>query len=208
MKLNKLKIAIDLDNTLVNSMEIFTKLHHDLFPNTEPPAWIDLNDYDLGVTFNANPEIQLIIFEQARHNSHYKYAAPCDVNFHTWVKMLQADGHELFIITKNPEHMEPLIKYWLAKYGLSMPIHFVNSMARKFDYEWDVLIDDCPAIHKQFIEEGAWEGKRHLMVYMQPWNKHCYHDPSRNIYHVYNWRDVFDNCNYLSQHKEELNGED
>lgn len=192
----KKTIAIDADGVLTNTIQVFLKLYHEKYPDNPIPPITDMG-WELWEYLGISKEEVFELFAQMRDGNHYKYAAPVDANFYVWLKMIIADGHECYILTANPESFKELLEYWLAQYGLTLPIVFVKSIKDKKDHHFDILIDDSPSAY-EMMDWGVGQD-RSLILYNHTYNSSV---PSGRanlrVYRVYNWRDVFDNINFLS----------
>ena len=179
-----------MDSVLVNFLELFTGAFTRTFPDKPIPRFTQLTDYDLSKTFNVSWDYIEIVFNQLRHKNLYKSASPMDATFFIFLKKLIEEGHEVFIVTKNPVFIEEQVKYFLGKYGVqNIPIYFVEKMEDKFNYDFDVMIDDSP----HYLNHKYWffNSNKLLLVYDAPWNYQITLK-TNNQKRVYNWMQIYE----------------
>lgn len=183
-----MKILVDFDDTLAFSMDVWVNIFVKFFPNRRIPKIRELKTWDLSQHWDVSKEEMKLIFTIYR-SSLVKMAAPCDANFYIFLEELVRDGHELHIVTANPQTMEPVIRYWLREYGVEACFHsinFVENIEDKFSFNFDVMVDDAPAI----VNNPFWESSRQkLLVYNKPWNEQL--SEKYNIKRVYNWENIY-----------------
>jgi len=179
-------LQLTFDNTLCDSLQVWHNLYAGLFPEKRPiPKISDLTDWSLEDKWNVEPWEKELLFNIFRRKA-IKYASPMDSNCWVWINKLIEEGHELFILTSNPEWMQENIHYWLSEFGLELPIICTNSIEDKRDHWFDLLIDDSPQAYR--MTDWNNDGRR-LAIYHQPYNVDL--ELGANLHRVYNFRDVY-----------------
>lgn len=180
-----MKIAIDFDNTTVDSIQVWHNILLNTFPEKSPvPPISSLKDWNLAAAWGLTEEEKSVIFNIFRHKA-IKYASPCDNNFAHWLRRLREDGHEVYILTANPESMAQNIRYWFQEFGVTIPVVFTKTLEAKLAYDFDILVDDANAVIDAWFP--ALEKK--LLIYNNPWNEH--YENTENIARVYNWEGIY-----------------
>lgn len=185
-------IALDFDNALCDSMQVWHNIMARTFPERRPiPLIRELDDWNLEERWGLNDSEKEVIFNIFRRKA-IKYASPMDSNFYVWIEKLIADGHRVFVLTSNPSWMQENIRYWLSEFGLDLNIVCTESIEEKRKHKFDVLVDDSPQAYNMIDWE---EEDKTLLVYHQPWNKSF--ELTNNIYRVYNFRDIYKAIKFL-----------
>lgn len=181
-----MKIALDFDGVLCDTKSVWIKLFHETYPERKIPRDIDINTYNLTKCFDMSRQELESIFNKVRYGKHMKYASAVDGNWYIWVQKLINEGHEVFIISANPEGTQTAMKYWLSKYGMEhIPIHLVNLPEDKLKIDWNIIIDDAPPLYELMKNSD-----RTLLLYTNPWNHQL--NNNKNAVRVYNFRDAYE----------------
>lgn len=197
-----MKIAIDYDSVLCNTLPLWIKQYKEIWPDRPLPQEKDFTTWNLEDAFKCTREELNVLFNAVRNNKSLKYSAPMDSNWNVWVQKMVNDGHEVKLLSANPESTRPWIKYWINKYGIDLPIDLVTIGEEKFTHEWDVLIDDSPHV----LKESTKQKRGLLVVYNTPWNSKLDLKSPFQV-RAYNFKDVYElvcEHNYILKELEEI----
>lgn len=73
---------------------------------------------------------------------------------------------DCFILTSNKDNHIPYIKKWLEEFGIDIEIYNSNGFANKFNYDFDLIIDDHPELYPHCDKHT-----RGGILIQQPYNK-------------------------------------
>ncbi len=154
MKDNRLTIAIDFDETIVQTMREIYRIAD------EPFDYNDLVDYSVPKLKFGNEKFYDLLYQA--HQS--KFLLPTKYALET-IKGLTKE-YNVFVLTSNSYKHIIHIKNWLANYDMVLPVIHTKSFEEKFNVQWDILIDDHPDLEMM----GVMHNKL-VILYPQPYNK-------------------------------------
>jgi len=186
-----LHIAIDLDNTLLNTTKACISLFNRLTGiNLYSDDAFHYRYYEF---YGWNEEMYEYAYERFGNEIHWKsYPYPYAVET---VKKLYGK-YRLTILTARPDLFYEVTMRWLKHYDI--PFHEIIFEREKFKtcelLDVDILIDDAPHYAREFSEKG-----KQFMIMDQPYNR----DINHNLIHrVKEWTQVY---NILSLMKKNVN---
>ncbi len=172
-------IAIDLDNTLLNtskaSISQFNKLTGiDLFPTDE-------NHYRYYEFYGWNEEMYEVAYEQIGNEIHWQ-SDPYPYAVEVVKKLFRT--YQLTILTARPDLFYDVTLKWLQFHDI--PFHDIVFEREKFriceSLNIDMLIDDAPHYAMEFSSKG-----KRFMIMDQPYNRNINHNL---IHRVTEWKEV------------------
>ena len=159
-----MKIMIDLDDTIANSMPEFCRLVNERqFPQPGKHAhqWSveDFTRWDVSYITGFSPETCREMFGDADYDKIY----PFDGAIETVQKLSM--HHNVSIVTANPRVND--LREWLDTNGLAqVPLSFSSDKAFSLkEHGYDALIDDNPDTLEAAVEAGYW-----AVRFERPWN--------------------------------------
>ncbi len=180
-----MNIASDFDDVMFNFALAFARAYRIRHPEKQSLVAMDFDRFDLCEVGKITTAEKYALFDHIRQKFNYAYeGAPVDVNFDYYIKKLLEDGHTIYILTGNPEYVNPQIHAFLEYYGLpKLSIQNVSSMREKMDASWDLLVDDSPE-----LAELTMNDPRHFLLYGRPHNM----TQQRKVKHrVMNWGEIY-----------------
>jgi len=117
-------------------------------------------------------------------------------SFAPYYMFLFNDKHNVNILT-HQGNIKKRLEECLWRLGIRKGFEYIKIIKpqykrKKMDYEFDIIIDDCPIL----IDDIQNYTKRYLLLYDSPWNQSYDCDLYRNIFRVYNFKDV---ANHIEQ---------
>lgn len=185
-----MRIAVDFDDTIVNTMEQFCILANKYQPSHQPRTGIpshqwtpeDFREWDASATTGLSESTVITLFANVDYTKVKK--VPDSTRF---IRYMMDDGHDIIVVTANPNEED--IREWMDQNGLD-DVTLVST-PDKISYLrrsriW-VLIDDNP----KTLEAAA--ASNILAVRMlRPWNREMYQWGSAQFERTaHNWSQVY-----------------
>ncbi len=158
----RMRIALDLDGVLANTMSMWVRLWRE-----RTGREIRLEDFDewsswkyLGIT---EREFMEIMNEAWRR---WRYLPPTEENISEKVSKLRTLGR-VDIVTARPRETEEYAIRWLEHQGIEYDEYvWIRDGRSKLSLDYHVFIDDSP-----LMAEDAAHARKLVLLYDQPWNR-------------------------------------
>ena len=165
------KIALDLDNTILNTPAMIINLHNKLNNNK-----LEYNDsMNLGWKFDPiiKTEQELAeLFKLFDHPDFYKEA----ITYENAIKIVNklSKDNKVMIISKHMESRKPLTKEWISRTFSTVELVFVDDFKQKGEMlkDFDIILDDridalescsdvkCKICFGNYLWNETWTGLR------------------------------------------------
>jgi uncharacterized HAD superfamily protein len=177
MEKPRLKIGVDLDNTLADTIPIWTKLLKEKYG-------IELNhseitEYDLVYHVPMTDEEVQNTFREVWSDHP---AVPPNPGDPRGVLEAISKDHDLFIVTATVAKKEE-VDQWLDRNGIKHKGLVMVRSSEKLNSGVDVIIDDNPKVIDLFARAG-----KMVILYDRPWNKKVRRE--KNVVRVKDWSEV------------------
>lgn len=182
-------IALDMDDILCNTQEIFIKFYNDTY--NDNLDFDDFDEYEISDIKNISKEKGAQILEEFDKSDYFNMIEPLK-NSQKVVSEL-SENHKLIIITARTSKVEDQTKKWVKKYFPDIKkIFFVSdnylTHTRKKsnvckDIGADVIIED----KKKFAIDCSNNGTK-VLLFDYPWNRKI--KESDKIIRIKSWDDV------------------
>jgi uncharacterized HAD superfamily protein len=188
-----MRIAIDLDDTLINFAEQFIKFHNFVFD-----TYYNFNEFHSFIFSNVwggTKEDNICEIRNYYGSDHFKNIKPLQGAVDAVSKL--AKDNELFIITSRNEEVAELTKKQVRTLfpDVFKEVHFTShfslittpkSKAEVCDaLDIDVLIEDSPDYATDCIKDG-----RRIFLFARPWN--IKRDVDKSIIRVNSWKEILE----------------
>lgn len=187
-----MKIAVDVDGVLLQTLVIFCDIYNDMFKDSkgfvrktinDVKSWKFYNDWDF-------PEpIVWDIFDKV--NERLMDVPLVDKYAKVVMRKLKA-GNIVDIVTARKKDVEDSLILKLRKHKILKGVHYdslytVNRRHKqaKAKMDYDIYIDDSPNLAKALTDEK----NKILFLFDQSWNRHV--KLGNNILRVHDWKDVW-----------------
>lgn len=135
----KLKICVDLDNTIIDTARILVNLHNELHPNntycyTDDLEW---DFYPIVKTKDELDQLCSLFAHKDFYTNVITYPSSIEV-INNWCKQ----GHDVYIVSKHDEGRIPFTIKWASKVMPKVKLNFVSEFCDKGKFPCDVIIDD------------------------------------------------------------------
>lgn len=146
-------IAIDFDDTIAQTLRAIYHIGMKPFDKNS------INDYFIPPNTFGIKEFYELLFKA--HQS--QLLLPNDYVISALTELDKT--YDLYVLTSNTKRHIPFIEEWLNNLSINLPVKNSSSFQNKFDFKWDLLIDD----HPQLNEMGKMFD-RNVLQYPQPYN--------------------------------------
>lgn len=140
MLFKSLVLAVDLDSTVVDLLNVWLKLYNDDYGTTVSIA--DLKTWDIQDHVHIGKEIEKYLETPHLYRDLVAYPGACEA-----LLRMHKKGHEIHIISaaSEAEHTAADKIWWCRQYLPFIPRQFITISHQKDRYLCDVLIDDSPS---------------------------------------------------------------
>ena len=171
-----MKIALDLDGVTFDSIQSWLDRYH---PTHSPD---EIQDWNAWMWIDECNNKEQFFDEFGRQNPKNIQLIP---DAREIILQLEQDGHDLFFLTSKSERGQQWSEKVLYREGLNH-IPLINcwiEQKQKTDYNYDVLLDDCPLLKD--------DGRQ--ILFRQPWNQYKYYEQE-----VFDWIKFYEIINFLN----------
>lgn len=183
-----MKIALDLDGVLIDTMGKFVEIWNLLKKDNKTKD--DIKRFGFYEDWGMNTEEFWAMFDFVKHEK----IDPVDSKVAKYVKKIKEKyTYSLDVVTTRKESERGLIERHLNDIGLVPGTHYDDIIITprlgevpKSAYPYDLFIDDSPYLAKD-IQRFAPDGPV-VLLWQQPWNWMV--ESGNNVYRVTNWKQV------------------
>ena len=157
-----LRIALDLDGVLADTMRLWLKLWNRR--TGQELSYDDLIEWDFWKNLGISEAEFMEVMNEAWRM--WKSLPPTEPNLSEKVSKLKTLGR-IDIVTARPRETEKYALKWLEEHGVFYDSYvWVRSSRVKSKLDYDVFIDDSPR-----IVDGCVMRRKMLLLYDRPWNR-------------------------------------
>ncbi len=157
-----MRIAVDLDGVLANSMKTWLKIWHE--ETGQLIEFTELGDWFFWRKLKIDEETFMRILNKAWER--WVEIPPTEDNIGEKVSRLKTLGR-IDIVTARSRNTEKYAIEWLKHNKISFDKYvWVKNSEAKAELEYDVYIDDSPSLVEMLRNTG-----KLLLLYSQPWNR-------------------------------------
>lgn len=183
-----MRISLDLDNTLAQTMESTVHLYNQRFSTSYTID--DVTDWNWWNVFFP------ISSQHNAKNTGYRLMDEAwliggiePIPKFERVLELVGDDDLIDIVTGRETTPVPVLLDWLKRHRIPYDNFIVST--DKEDLDYDVYIDDDPRLAEKIKDRRG----KVLILFDQPWNRHI--SSSRNVVRVFSWDDVVQQVKFL-----------
>ncbi|MEM3066324.1 MAG: hypothetical protein QXI81_03225 [Nitrososphaerota archaeon] len=157
-----MKIALDLDGVLANSISVWLKIWNESRNDSLKLEDVKCWDFWKGLGITSN-EFHRIFYKTWKN---WQSIPPTEPDLLNKVALLKELG-EVDIVTSRPKNTKAYVLKWLRKHELSdNNVVFVNIRSKKSELGYDFYIDDSPVNAEEIASAG-----KYVALYDRPWNR-------------------------------------
>nr|DAQ97708.1 MAG TPA: 5' nucleotidase [Caudoviricetes sp.] len=137
-----MKIVIDIDSTIIESIQMLVKIYNDHNPNNKL-VYTRNHDWNLNPIVKDKAELgelfQYFDYEKFYDEKylHFTYGALESIN-----RLAKTGEHEIIFCSKHEESRKPVTSEFISKYFPNCKLMFVDRFEEKQAIPCDIIIDD------------------------------------------------------------------
>lgn len=175
-----LKISMDYDGTLTNTMELWCKKYNTLYNKN-----IGINDikkWDFYTDFGLSDSQAFEIFDLVWLN--WKDLKPLEKDQGKTIGKMTINNTVDLVTSVRDKHYNH-VKNWLIENGI--PYNDLVFSSHKYELDYDIFIDDSPINARKVDEKG-----KTCLLYHQEWNKDVSGSNIKRVYSLEEAREYID----------------